>query len=576
MRPDALSLDVRGAVTSAVGGLRSWLVDGLATTISLVDELVGHRYFRSLREVDWARYQIGPILICSVLINLLELASPLYINIVYTSVLPTGSMSSLLVLTLGVVALMVLSGWLKSVRLTLTGADGARIEHGRRLMALSHFSRMRLDDYLRTPPSTHAERLNSINLLRDESSLQALNTAIDLLFSLVFVLVLFLVAGSVGVIAVLAIVVYLLRSLAFARQYEQISKRNDRLELERLNYQNQLMAAINLIKSNGLGRQFLVGNEQRQEELAWQRMHNSEFSGKYMAFGALMNQLTMASILTWGAFLVIHGDLLSGALAAALLLGGKMLSPWQQAMALWNSYRRLTHARDEFELLMDTPTEAEGGQVEASFVDSLRIEVEGHRLAPIPLGSSALMRDESFGGDARHLFLSLIQVETFLNLKVNDIPIADYRRDSLREAIVYVDPSMEFFEGTLLQNITSFQPTRYRRRALFWSYLIGVDAKVRSLADGYNTMLGTSVPSGLSSDALQLFQLVRALATDPGVVMIDLSDCSYGKEFIDGLQRVLERTKGRTTVLLSGVGKVLISITDQQIELPIRLPEVIA
>ncbi len=74
-------------------------------------------------------------------------------------------------------------------------------------------------------------------------------------------------------------------------------------------------------------------------------------------------------------------------------------------------------------------------------------------------------------------------------------------------------------------------------------------------------MLGTSLPSGLSSDALQLFQLVRALATDPGVVMIDLSDCSYGKEFIDGLQRVLQRTRGRTTVLLSGVGKVLTSIT---------------
>ncbi|MFM7675970.1 MAG: ABC transporter transmembrane domain-containing protein [Synechococcus sp.] len=576
MRPEVLSLDVRGTVAGAVGGFRSWLVGGVATCISVVDELVHHRYFQSLRELDWRRYQIGPILICSVLINLLELASPLYINIVYTSILPTGSMSSLLVLTLGVVALMVLSGWLKSVRLTLTGADGARIEHGRRLMALSHFSRLRLDDYLRTPPSTHAERLNSINLLRDESSLQALNTAIDLLFSLVFVLVLFLVAGSVGVIALLAIAVYLLRSLAFARQYEEISKRNDRLELERLNYQNQLMAAINLIKSNGLGRQFLVGNEQRQEELAWQRMQNSEFSGNYMAFGALMNQLTMASILTWGALLVIHGDLLSGALAAALLLGSKILSPWQQAMALWNSYRRLTHARDEFELLMDTPTEAEGGQVEPSFVDSLRLEVEGHRLAPIPLGSSALMRDESFGGDARHLFLSLIQVETFLNLKVNDIAIADYHRDSLRQDIVYVDPSMEFFEGTLLQNITSFQPTRYRRRALFWSYLIGVDAKVRSLADGYNTMLGTSVPSGLSSDALQLFQLVRALATDPGVVMIDLSDCSYGKEFIDGIQKVLERTRGRTTVLLSGVGNVLISITDQQIELPIRLPEVIA
>ena len=42
------------------------------------------------------------------LINLLELASPLYINIVYTSVLPSGSMSSLVVMT--VVAIVVVGG----------------------------------------------------------------------------------------------------------------------------------------------------------------------------------------------------------------------------------------------------------------------------------------------------------------------------------------------------------------------------------------------------------------------------------------------------------------------------------
>ena len=280
------------------------------------------------------------------LINLLELASPLYINIVYTSVLPSGSMSSLVVMTVAVVLLMVLGGWLKTVRLGFTGGDGARLEHQRRLEGLAHFSQMRLSDYLRVPPATHLERLNSINLLRDESALQSLTTAIDLVFSLLFVLVLFLIAGSVGIVAVIAIVIYLLRALAFARDYEGISKQRDRLELERLSYQTKLMGSIDLIKSNGLGRQFLVGNEQRQEELAWQRMVNNNFSGKYQAFGSLMSQLTFAGIVTWGALLVIQGRLLVGALAAALLLAGKILNPWQQAMGLWNSYRRLAHSRD--------------------------------------------------------------------------------------------------------------------------------------------------------------------------------------------------------------------------------------
>ena len=99
----------------------------------MIEELVNHRFFQSLGEVDWSKYQLGPILIASVLINLLELASPLYINIVYTSVLPSGSMSSLVVMTVAVVLLMVLGGWLKTVRLGFTGGDGARLEHQRRL-----------------------------------------------------------------------------------------------------------------------------------------------------------------------------------------------------------------------------------------------------------------------------------------------------------------------------------------------------------------------------------------------------------------------------------------------------------
>jgi ATP-binding cassette, subfamily C, bacterial LapB len=548
------------------------------TSFDLLEELVNHRFFHSLKDVDWSAYQLGPILVASILINLLELASPLYINIVYTSVLPSGALSSLVVLTLGVVVLMVLGGWLKTVRLGLTGSDGARIEHGRRMEALIHFSQMRLGDYLSVSPSTHAERLNSINMLRDESSLQALTTAIDLAFSLLFVLVLFLIAGSVGIVVVIAIAVYLLRALAFARDFEVISKRRDKLELERLSYQGKLMGSIGLIKSNGLGRQFLVGNEQRQEELAWQRMTNNRFSAQQQAFGSLMSQLTMAGIVTWGALLVIQGRLLVGALAAALLLSGKILSPWQQAMALWNSYRRLGHARDEYEQLMAMPMESEGGEARLNLAadSALTLSLAGRPLVAVPAGSVTLLRDNSFGADTRHLFLALLQIEPDPELMVNGLAVGDYQRDQLRELMAYVDPSRDFFDGTLLQNITSFQPRRYQRRALFWSFLTGLDEKVRALPNGYNTAMGTTVPSGLSRDAQQLFHVVTALARSPQVLLLDLSDCSYGKGFIDGLQRVLRRSRGNTTVLISGAGRVLSSLSDQELTLPVLAREVLA
>ena len=577
-RPRDPSRSILHALAQAPSLLINGIQDGWRTNVELIQELVSHRFFQSLREVDWRQYQLGPILVASVLINLLELASPLYINIVYTSVLPSGSMSSLVVMTVAVLLLMVLGGWLKTVRLDLTGGDGARLEHQRRLAGLAHFSQMRLSDYLSASPATHLERLNSINLLRDESALQSLTTAIDLVFSLLFVLVLFLIAGSVGIVAVIAIVIYLLRALAFARDYEGISKQRDRLELERLSYQTKLMGSIDLIKSNGLGRQFLVGNEQRQEELAWQRMVNNNFSGQYQAFGSLMSQLTFAGIVTWGALLVIQGSLLVGALAAALLLAGKILTPWQQAMGLWNSYRRLAHARDEYDALMATPVEAEGGEEKLVLAaeGALSLSLDGRPLAVIPTGSVALLRDQQFGAQVRHLFMDLIQIEADPRLQLNGLPIGSYHREALRDGIAYVDPSRDFFDGTLLQNITSYQPRRYQRRALFWAFLTGLDTTVRSLPQGYSTAMGTSVPTGLSRDCQQLFQVVTALARSPQLLLLDLSDCSYGKEFIDGLQRILGRTKGRTTVLISGAGRVLGSVSDQQIDMPAQGREVFA
>ena len=557
--------------------LRSILA-ALNEGLDLIEELFHHRYFRSLRELDWSAYQVGPILIASVLINLLELASPLYINIVYTSVLPSGSNASLVVLSVAVVALMMLGGWLKTVRLGLTGGDGARMEHQRRMHALSHFLQIRLSSYLKVSPARHLDRLASINLLRDESALQSLTTAIDLVFSLLFVVVLFMLADSVGVVAVLAILAYLMRALAFARDFEHLSKSRDRLELDRTSYQGKLMASIELIKSNGLGRQFLIGNEERQEQLAWQRVINSDFNGQNQAFSALMSQLTYAGIATWGAFLVIQGRLLLGALAAALLLAGKILSPWQQALGLWSSYRRLSHAREEYDALMATPIEPDGGQLTLDLADRQTFTLQDGRDLSIemPAGSVLLLRDDQFGAQVRHLFMQMIQIEPSPNLNLNNLPLSFYQRDGLRSSIAYVDPSRDFFEGTLMDNITSFQPRRYQRRALFWSFLSRLDSTVRALPNGYNTSMGTTIPSGLSRDSQQLFHLVSALARSPKVLLLDLSDCSYGKEFIDGLERILSRTRGQITVLISGAGRVLNNLSDQQIDLPATVQEAVA
>ena len=545
------------------------------TTVSLdlIREARDHRYFQSFDEIDWSEYQLQPILIASVLINLLELSSPLYINIVYTSILPSGSMSSLIVLTAAVVVLMLLGGWLKSVRLALTGTDGARVEHHKRLDAVSHFLHLGLPDFLRFAPGHHLQRLTSINLLRDESALQSLTTAIDLAFSVLFILVLFLIGGTIGLVAVLAIAVYLLRAIAFARDYEALSRRRDRIELTTRTYQDRLVEASELIKSNGLRDQLLVANERYQEEQAHERLIHNSFAGSYQAFGSLMSQVTFATGVTWGAVLVVNGWLSVGALAASILLLGKILSPWQQAMGLWNSYRRLAHSRDEYDALMALPVESSGGDEQLQGWSELNITLAGRKVVSVERGASVLLKDNQFGLDARQLFLELIQINPSPQLQLNGVPMEAFQRTQLRNDVAYVDPARSFFDGTLLENLTGFQPSRHRRGALFWSYLCGLDQQVRGLPQGYATAMGGIVSSGLSRDAQALAQVVTALSRHPQVLLLDLTDCSYGKTFVDALERILRRCRGTTTVLIGGGGLVMARLVDQQLDLQAALKE---
>lgn len=531
-------------------------------------ELLQHRYFRNLRQFDWHSIKLGQIIVASALINLLELASPLYINIVYTTILPKRATESLIVLTCLVVASLLGAGCLKAIRLALVGREGAQVEHQKRMHAFLHFIHMPLSRYFGVNPSTHLSRLNSINLLRDESAVQSLTVAIDLVFSLLFIAVFVLLGGVLVIPLLLGIAYYFFESLRFSRRFELISRDTDKLDLERRHYHAQILDSADLIKTNGLSSQFLVGGEPLQERWSWQKMDSSNAIGQYQAFGSYVNQVTFACVATLGALMIIGDRLMVGALAACLLLVGKIFNPWQQAMVLWNSFRRLAHTWDEYESLMQEPVDLQGGQQEFCLRNQERFALEAQGSPPllITVGQPTLLRDSCQGRLVQDLFVNLLRADDSESVRLNGSPLTDFTRSSLRRSFTYCSPASSFFEGSLIQNITKFQPSSHERRAYFWCVLSGLDREIRALPAGYQTPLGTSRPSGLSADAQGLLQIVTALSTTADVVLIDLADSAYGKRFVDGLEIFLRRCRGRRTLLVSGNGRVLDRlIADQQL-----------
>ncbi|ABI47362.1 ABC transporter transmembrane domain-containing protein [Synechococcus sp. CC9311] len=537
----------------------------------LLHELSHHRYFQSLRQFDWKKYRIGQIIIASVLINLLELSAPIYINIVYSVILPRQAIESLILLTILVVVLMMISVWLKIMRLDLVGEDSARVTHEKRVNAISHFVSIPIRSFLKSSPSEHISRLNSINLLKDNSALQSLTTAIDLIFSLIFIVILFMVGGIIALPVLVGISVFFFKSLSFAKDFEDVSKEQDQLEIKRLNTQIDTVDSVDLIKANGLNTQYLTSLEPLQERLSWRRMKNNQYLLKHQAFGNLVSQATLAAVATLGAILVINDRLLVGALAAAILLIGKIFNPWQRLSTLWSSYRSLVHSQDEYQALMSTPIIEVNNTKSVNTISPTNTDI--FTITTSELGTLKIHRNESHwinsnsnGMEITRMFENIVLAENDQTILLNDIPLSEYSGLEIIDKIAYVNPSFRSFDGSLIQNLSCFEPSKYKRSALFWSYLLGIDEKIKTLPLGYDTTIGSQMGSGLSSDDEKLLHIISGLSKNPLILLIDLNGCTFGKPFIEGIQTIISCCNGRTTLVIAGTSPVLGKICNQTIQ----------
>ena len=135
------------------------------------------------------------------------------------------------------------------------------------------------------------------------------------------------------------------------------------------------------------------------------------------------------------------------------------------------------------------------------------------------------------------------------NLELNE---GKLNISSLQEhQIIYVDPNNEFFEGTISQNISSFEPNKYYDRAVYWSVLLGVDKFIRRLPNGYETILGEYKESGLDSDTELSLALIKALAKQPDYILINSHQHAYGEKYASIISNLTKHISSDIGVLIS-------------------------
>ena len=507
-------------------------------------------------------------------INLLLLASPLYMLQVFDRVLTSRSSETLVVLTLGVVIALVAMAALDVVRSYLLAALGRALD---RILGPRLIDGL-LGEAARLGTREHAHALRDVHALRTFLSGSGILALLDAPWLPIFLLVIALFHPLMGALAFVGAVAMLALAVANERLSREPFERAQEEGRRAARFVDAALRNAEVVRAlgmlGGITHRWTALNERALGAQAEATHPGAALSGT----SRFMRQFIQTAMLALGAYIVVDQQVSSGVMIAATILLGRALAPVEQLVSGWRglvearaAWRRLTKLLDERPAVAaSTPLPAPEGELS---VEKAVFGVRGME-RPIVRGVSfALMAGETLGivgpsasgkSTLARLIVGVWRPHSGV-VRLDGADIGLWPRESLGPHIGYVPQDVELFAGTVSENIARMGEAD-AERVIRAAQRAHVHELILRLPKGYDTELGESA-AALSAGQKQRVALARALYGEPRLVVLDEPNANLDLEGDQALRAALRALKeeGITVVivahhpsLLSTADKVLV------------------
>ena len=512
------------------------------------------------------RKPIAHVLLASLVVQIFALVTPIFFQVVIDKVLAHRSYSTLFVIVIGLVLIGLFDVVLQYLRAYALNHTTNRIdvELGQRLFA--HLMRLPLAYFETRAAGQTVARMRELETIRNFLTGQGLFSALDLLFAILFIAVLFMYSWKLTLIVVLTIPIYLLIA-AFVRPplKDKIEEKFNRAALSQ-QFLVESVVGVQTIKASAIEP---VMRQQWEERLAAYVKTGFEAT----MLGTLgqnaiqyVDKLSRALLLLFGAKAVIDGELSVGSLVAFNMIAAQVAQPILRLSQLWQDFQQIQISVARLGDILNTPAEPVAhamanlpppkGQIEIRNV-SFRYRNGGPEvLKNITLG---IRPGEVIGivgpsGSGKSSLTKLVQRLYLPNegqILIDGVDIAQADPAWLRRHIGVVLQENLLFNRSLHDNIALADPSMPRQQVMRFAKLAGADEFIAKLPQGYDTMIeerGTN----LSGGQRQRIAIARALATNPRILIFDEATSALDYESERIIQNNMrEIVKGRTVIIIA-------------------------
>ena len=512
------------------------------------------------------RAVLWQIALASVVINLLALATPLFMMTVYNKVINHGALQTLDVLAIGMVTLVGFELALRALRGHIAAHTGARLETAIGSELVHHLLQLPYRFHETNATGAVMERLRQVDQLRQFLTGQLPLLLVDLAFVGLFLAVLLVVALPLGLVTLAAMPVFALLSLGVQRRQEAHQRASFQAAGARTSAFGEALTQALTVKLLALEPDMKRRYEGHLLRSAWRGLQSGRITQLAGSLGQALQHLTALLLVYLGARMIVAGEMSVGALVASSILSARALAPMRQIAPAWGQLRQAQEAIAQLDGLLREPGEAGGRQsgVGVELTGAMRVE---QVCFTYPGAAESALDGVTFevepgtilgvagppGSGKSTLVRLLLGVETPEQGRVllDGQDVTRLPPTSYRPRIGVVPQEVQLFAGTVAENIAMGAEERTLSRVVAAARFVGADEFIRRLPQGYETVLAER-GLGLSLGQRQLLAVARAIVRNPRILILDEATSALDAATEARLLANIRRAgKGRTVVLVT-------------------------
>jgi ATP-binding cassette subfamily B protein RaxB len=476
------------------------------------------------------------IFILSIVLELLVIAAPLYMQIAIDEVIVKGDFDLLLVLAIGFAMLTAISVASTAVRAfivvivqnTLHFQIGARLFHHLVRLPLAFFEKRHIGDVL--------SRFTSIEPIRKILGEGLITSIVDGLMALATLIMIFIYSAKLALVVIAAVICYTTLRLVFYRWFRELTENMIQAEARESSNFIETIRAIQTLKlfcrENEREGQWLnryadfVNSNVRlgRARMYFKAMNDGIFGLENIITIYLAARLALDNVLTVGmifAFMSYKRQFIDKmVLLVEMILEFRILglhlerladiamSPLERGHDMPNSYPR--QIRGGLELRNVSFRYAE---TEPFVLENINMTVEPGQFITI-MGPSG-------GGKTTLIKVMLGLLEpTSGEILVDGISLSTIGPRAYREHVAAVMQDDQLLSGSIADNITFFDPAFDENRMVECAVIAGIHDEIMAMPMTYNSLIG-DMGSSLSGGQKQRILLARALYRKPQILFLD-------------------------------------------------------